>query len=146
MKKTKNILLVEFVCSLAISLTIVILFETDIFVDFRGLYAGLKQNEFILSFIMELITIIVIPISLKMIKIKRIKTYLTEDKELSPKRLLNVGTFRILMLSLPMIVNILLYYLYWQTTFGYMAIILFFCLFFVFPSSDRCESETTVEN
>ena len=124
----------------------VILFETDILIDFKGLYTGLKENEFVWLSFMELITIVAIPFSLKMMKIKRIKTYLTENNALAPARLLKMGTLRILMLSLPMLANALLYYLYWQTTFGYMAIILFLCYFFVFPSSGRCESETAAEN
>lgn len=146
MKKTKNILMAEFVISVIISLMIVILFETDLFVDFKGLYAGFKQEEFVWLSVMELITVSVIPLSLKMMKIKRIKSYLTKDSALTPQHLLNIGSFRMLMLTLPMLANVLLYYLYWQTTFGYMAFILFFCLFFIFPTSGRCESETAAEN
>ena len=146
MKKTKNILMAEYVISVMISLMIVILFETDQFADLKGLYTGFKQEEFILLTVMELVTVSVIPLSLKIMKIKRIKSYLTSDSALAPEHLLKIGTFRMFMLALPLVANILLYYLYWQTTFGYMAIILFFCLFFIYPSSGRCESETAAEN
>ncbi len=146
MKKTKNILMAEYVIFVIISLMIVILFETDLFADLKGLYTGFKQEEFILLTIMELVTVSVIPLSLKIMKIKRIKSYLTSDSALAPEHLLKIGSFRMFMLALPLVANILLYYLYWQTTFGYMAIILFFCLFFIYPSSGRCESETAAEN
>lgn len=146
MKKTKNILMAEYVISVIISLMIVILFETDLFADLKGLYTGFKQEEFILLTVMELVTVSVIPLSLKIMKIKRIKSYLTSDSALASERLLKIGSFRMFMLALPLVANILLYYLYWQTTFGYMAIILFFCLFFIYPSSGRCESETAAEN
>lgn len=146
MKKTKNILMAEYVISVIISLMIVILFETDLFADLKGLYTGSKQEEFILLTVMELVTVSVIPLSLKIMKIKRIKSYLTSDSALAPEHLLKIGSFRMFMLALPLVANILLYYLYWQTTFGYMAIILFFCLFFIYPSSGRCESETAAEN
>ena len=38
--------------------------------------------------------------------------------------------------------NTVLYYLFMNTTFGYMAIILAICLPFVYPSEARCEAET----
>ena len=57
MKKTKNILMAEYVISVIISLMIVILFETDLFADLKGLYTGFKQEEFILLTVMELVTV-----------------------------------------------------------------------------------------
>ena len=55
------------------------------------------------------------------------------------------GTIRLLILEVPMLVNTLLYYIYMNTTFGYMAIILLLCLPFVFPSLNRCLAETSDE-
>ena len=40
-----------------------------------------------------------------------------------------------------MVVNTLLYYIYMNTTFGYMAIIMALCLPFVFPTKGRCLAE-----
>ena len=45
------------------------------------------------------------------------------------------------MLTVPMVVNTLLYYLFMNVAFGYLAIILALCIFFVFPSMSRCEAE-----
>ena len=44
------------------------------------------------------------------------------------------GIVSLLLLELPMVVNTLLYYMYMQTTYGYMAIILLLTLPFVYPS------------
>ena len=46
------------------------------------------------------------------------------------------------MLLLPLWADTLLYYLYMNTTFGYLGIILVLCLPFVYPSESRCEAET----
>jgi hypothetical protein len=55
--------------------------------------------------------------------------------------LLSWGVLRLGLLSVPMILNTLFYYLFMNVAFGYMAIILFLCLFFVVPTMDRCQSE-----
>ena len=52
------------------------------------------------------------------------------------------GTIRLLTLEVPMLVDTLLYYIYMNTTFGYLGIILALCLPFVYPSLSRCEDET----
>ena len=46
-----------------------------------------------------------------------------------------------LMLCLPMVANTLLYYIYMNVAFGYMAIILLLSLCFVLPTMARCEAE-----
>ena len=45
------------------------------------------------------------------------------------------------MLSLPMVVNTFAYYSFMGVHYGYMAIILFICLFFVMPTKSRFERE-----
>ena len=52
------------------------------------------------------------------------------------------GMIRLLMLLVPLWADTLLYYLYMNTTFGYLGIILALCLPFVYPSMNRCETET----
>ena len=46
-----------------------------------------------------------------------------------------------MLLLAPMVANTYLYYLYMNTTFGYMAIIGLLCTPFVFPTMSRCEAE-----
>ena len=55
------------------------------------------------------------------------------------------GFIRLLLLLLPLCADTLLYYLYMNTTFGYLGIILVLCLPFVYPSENRCEDEVRSE-
>lgn len=59
--------------------------------------------------------------------------------------MLKWGMLRLLILEAPMVSNTYLYYIYMNTTFGYLAIILLLCLPFVFPTLNRCIAETTAE-
>ena len=138
MKKTRNTLMVIMLGSIAISLLMVILYETDTFMS--GTYTGNKNAEFLTVSCMELLTICLIPLSLRLFKFKHIHTQLTTGG--APK-LLAWGTLRMVMLCLPMIVNTLLYYLFMNVTFGYMALIGLICLTFIYPNMQRCISETS---
>ena len=48
---------------------------------------------------------------------------------------------RLEMLLMPMLVNAVLYYVFMNVAFGYMAIILFLSTLFIFPTQERCEQE-----
>ena len=89
--------------------------------------------------IMEFLTIAVIPLALKLFAFKVVKRKLVTGKGAA---LLPWGTARINMLCLPMLVNTFMYYQTMSPAFGYMAIILFLCVFFIYPSMARCVSET----
>ncbi len=136
MKKTQYTLLLIFSVFLLFSVLIVILYETDTLIP--GALSADKQSEFLLVTLLELVTLGTIFMALRLFKFKRVHDELTNDKE---PALLKWGSFRLLMLELPMLCNTLLYYLYMNTTFGYMAIILALCLPFVYPSEGRCKAE-----
>lgn len=125
-----------FCASIAICVLLVFFFETDILPI--GTLTEAKSSEFVMSVIMELLTLCVIPLALKFFKFKHIHTQLTEGKHQS---LLSWGLVRLCLLAVPMIVNTVLYYLYMNVAFGYMGIILFLCLFFIIPTMDRCNSD-----
>ena len=55
------------------------------------------------------------------------------------------GMSRLLILEVPMVIDTLLYYIYMNTTFGYLGIMLLLCLPFVFPTLNRCLDETRKE-
>lgn len=140
MEKTVRQLRTLFFCSIAVALIIVILFETELILP--GSLALNTRQCFVVATIMELLTIVIIPFSLRLFKFKKINSLLT-DEDQRWDNLLSYGTTRILMLSVPMIVNTLCYYLFMSTAFAYLAIILFLCMFFVYPSVDKCVAETT---
>jgi hypothetical protein len=52
------------------------------------------------------------------------------------------GMARIIIIGFPMVVDTLLYYIYMNTTFGYLGIMLLLCLPFIFPTLNRCLDET----
>lgn len=140
MKEVSKILKIVFWSELLPVVIIIILFECGI-LD-AGVLKGGSTGEFVLLTIMELLTLGVIPLALYLFKIKRVKNDLYDRKE---KALRQWGLVRMDLLSVPMIINTLLYYLFMNVSFGYLAIILFICLFFIYPSEGRCIDEVTPE-
>ncbi len=141
MKEVTKMLKILFWSELLPVVLFIILFETGLFDP--GIFKGGNTGEFVLMTIMELVTIGAIPLALYLFKIKRIKTDLYERRE---KALRQWGLLRLDLLSVPLIVNTLFYYLFMNVSFGYMAIILFICLFFIYPSESRCIAEVTPDD
>ena len=137
MKETKNLLMGVFVAGIVLPLIIVCLYETEVVVP--GLLATDKQSEFLLTFLMELMTLGCAFLALRLFKFEKIHQELTTGKAVA---LRSWGMIRLLMLLVPLWADTLLYYLYMNTTFGYLGIILVLCLPFVYPSESRCEAET----
>ena len=141
MKETRNLLMFIFWLGVVLALLLVLLFETDVLE--AGTAAGGNANaEFVTTTMMELMTIAAIPLSLKMFKMKRIHRELVVVKVPALRKW---GVLRLVLLHVPLVANTLFYYVYMNTTFGYMAIILLICLPFVYPSLGRCEDEVRGE-
>lgn len=115
---------------------VVVAYESGIMT--AGTLAADKGREFAVTTAMELLTIILIPVALRLFKMRRVSDELDLLKEAA---LLKWGTLRLLMLGCPLVVNTLLYYLFMQTAFGYLAIITLICMPFVYPSKNRCYYE-----
>ncbi|HEY9551475.1 MAG TPA: hypothetical protein VIQ97_04245 [Prevotella sp.] len=143
MQKAKTVLSAEFYLSIALSLLFVVLFESGFLPS--GEWALDKTLEFKLLSIMEIVTIVCIPLALRLFKFKAVNQRLTTGDR-REEFLITFGMVRLNMLCLPMIANVLLYYLFMHVAFGYMGIILFLCLFFVVPTADRCRAETMCED
>ena len=122
---------------IGITVVLVVLFETDILPS--GLMATEKQTEFLLTTLMELLTLASVYMALRLFKFEKVHQELVTRKADGLRRW---GLIRLAILLLPMPLNTVLYYLFMNTTFGYMAIILAICLPFVYPSEARCEAET----
>ena len=132
MKRTQHILFISAVVPLTIVALAVVLFETDLLPC--GVLRGQQVNfEFVAAVAMEILTIAFIPLALKLFKLRAVAKRLR-----TPQALLCLGSLRLAMLT---VVNTLLYYLFMNVSFGYLAIILALCIFFVFPSMSRCEAE-----
>ncbi len=141
MEKTVKNLRMLFLCSIAVALIIVLLYETEILLP--GALALNNRLCFVVATIMELLTIAIIPFALRLFKFRKVNGKLTESETTRWDNLLKYGSVRILLLAIPMIINVVCYYLFTLTAFAYMAIILFLCMFFVYPTVDKCIAETT---
>ncbi len=140
MKKISKKLTLVYILLAAIALAIVALYELDVLES--GVLADSKQTEFVALTVMELSTLAMAFLGLRLFKFPMIHTQLVTEKE---PAMLKWGLLRLFVLEVPMIVNTYLYYMYMNPTFGYLAIILLLCLPFVFPSESRCIAETTEE-
>jgi len=134
MKKAQQILMAQFVVYFLAALVIVVLGESDVMET--GVRAEEKSEQFVVLSIVELLSICLIPLALRLFKFKRVGERLR-----SADALLRLGSLRMAMLGVPMVGCAFLYYLYVNTTFGYLAIIMALCMLFVVPTSGRCESE-----
>ena len=138
MKKISKQLTFVYILLVAIALAIVVLYELDVLES--GTLADSKQTEFVALTTMELTTLAMAFLGLRLFKFAMIHTQLVTEKE---PAMLKWGLLRLFILEVPMVVNTYLYYMYMNPTFGYLAIILLLCLPFVFPSMNRCIAETT---
>ncbi len=128
---------INFWLMVAIVLLIVVVYEIGLVAP--SALGDDVQLVFVLQVAMEMITIVVIPVALKLFALKWVHRKLVEGKG---DALMRWGTARLNMLCLPMLINTFMYYQTMSPAFGYMAIILFLCLFFVYPSMGRCVEET----
>lgn len=135
MRTTRRRLTILFCAPLALCVAFVVLFEADILPC--GLLAATDDTaEFVATAAVEAVTICLIPLALRLFRFAAVARSLTDTAAL-----LRWGTLRLLMLSIPLVVNTLLYYLYMSAAFGYLAIILALCMIFVVPTRARCEAE-----
>jgi len=145
MKQVRNILAAIFWGLLGISVLLAVLFECEVLpagvstVTVTGTETSTSATvEFLCRFTMEVVTLLGIWLSLRLFKFQRVHADLMTRKEVALKKW---GVIRLLLLEVPMLLNTILYYIYMQTTYGYMAIIAVLCLPFVFPTLSRCEGE-----
>ena len=138
MQKTKNILLFTLWGMVFAAAVIIFVYETSL--SQPGNLADNKRIEYICAVGMELVALGSIPLALRLFKFKYISSDLTKRRE---QALLQWGMLRMLMLCVPILSNTLLYYLFLNPTFAYLALIHAICLMFVYPTMDRCVAETT---
>ena len=120
------------IANVGVAVVIAALYELDILPS--GMMTGRPQDEFLSTISMELITIVFIPVALRLFKTKDVEKRLEEG---DIKAFRKWGLVRILMITVPLVLNTLLYYSFMNTTFGYMALILLICLPFIYPASRK---------
>lgn len=132
MNKTISLLRTVLIANVGVAVVIAALYELDILPS--GMFTGRPQDEFLSTISMELITIVFIPVALRLFKTKDVEKRLEEG---NIKAFRKWGLLRILMITVPLVLNTLLYYSFMNTTFGYMALILLICLPFIYPASRK---------
>ena len=132
MNNTISLLRTVLIANVGVAVVIAALYELDILPS--GMLAGRPQDEFLSTISMELITIVFIPVALRLFKTKDVEKRLEEG---NIKAFRKWGLVRILMITVPLVLNTLLYYSFMNTTFGYMALILLICLPFIYPASRK---------
>lgn len=137
LRETRSLLLILISAIVVVCLLFVALFELDV-LPVGLLSVGHESAEFVLTAFMELLTVALIPLSLKLLNLGCVAKDLQNRHE---GALAKWGSMRLLMLGGLLLANLLLYYLFMNTSFGYMAIIVALCLPFVFPSAARCLRE-----
>lgn len=121
---------------LGVATLVAVLFETEVLS--ASLWSEQPTAEFICRCTMEVVTIGGIYLALRLFKFQRIHADLVARKEPALKKW---GTLRLLLIELPGLINTILYYMFMQATYGYMAIIAVLCLPFVYPTLGRCMDE-----
>ena len=132
MNKTISLLRTVLIANVGVAVVIAALYELDILPS--GMMTGRPQDEFLSTISMELITIVFIPVALRLFKTKDVEKRLEEG---NIKAFRKWGLVRILMITVPLVLNTLLYYNFMNTTFGYMALIQLICLPFIYPAARK---------
>ena len=140
MKETRNQLMAFFVFAIVFALAAVVAYETG-FME-SGLFTERNTSEFIFVSLMELLTLGGVFLALRLFKFDKVHDELVAKKE---HALFKWGLLRLALILIPMVGNTCLYYMFMNTTFGYLAIIQLLSLPFVYPSQSRCKSEVEVE-
>lgn len=138
MKKTRNLLMTIFSGALLLATLLYILGEF-LNVD-MGIFAETtREQRFICSTVMILLTIALLPLSLRLFKFKRISNDLQERKA---PALAKWGTLRLCVMGALLVVNTFLYYAFeMEPSYGYLAVVTLLCMPFVIPAMSRCEEE-----
>ena len=141
MKKVSKQLMAFYIAQIALALVVVVMFELDVLPV--GVMADDKQSDFIFTALMEIVSLGAAFLGLRLFKFKAIHDDLVKRQE---KAMWKWGMARLIILEAPMVIDTLLYYIYMNTTYGYLAIIMLLTLPFVFPSENRCIAETSEED
>ncbi len=138
MKKTRNLLMAIFCGFLAIAAILYIGGEFLMW-DMAFLAEPSRQTQFLCSTMMILLTIGLLPLSLRLFRFRRVNDDLLDRKADALKKW---GVLRLMMLGLLLVVNTILYYAFaFDSTYGYLAVVVMLCMPFVVPTMKRCLSE-----
>lgn len=138
---TITLLRVELLTVLAVAAGIMAVHETGL------AEAGALPSNGIMAYWMQIagvaLTLILVPFALKLLSLKGVRNTLKQRGRRAYRRWSEV---RLAMLTTPLMLNIGLYYgLGYNTTCGYLALMVVVPFFFIWPSQSRMEDEMNAE-
>ena len=143
MKTTRTLLMTLF-CGFLLVATVLYICGEFLQCDMSCFDDSSRQTMFIVSTLMILLTIGLLPLSLRLFKFKRVSTDLQQRQAVALRQW---GTIRLCTMGLLLVVNTLLYYLFGlESTYGYLAVVVLLCMPFVIPTKGRCEAEVQRED
>ncbi len=138
-EKTQRALMTLFWGFIVLSVIIVAGYETEwVTATFIG---DDPQTLFGIQIVLELATIVAIPVALRLFRWNAIASKLKGNA----LALRKWGSIRILLLCVPMLCNTICYEQTQAPSFGYLAVIVLLCLCFIYPSADRCRADMAYE-
>lgn len=139
MKQTQKILMLLF-WSILLQAAVIYLIADVMDIDISIFSGASREARFLPMTLMILITLALVPLSLRLFKFRIVADDLIRRKE---KALQKWGIIRLCMLEFLLIVNALLYYFFgFESSFGYLAVVVLLTMPFVYPSMTRCINET----
>ena len=138
MKKTQTLLMTVFWGLLLVAALLYIACEYLNF-DFSYLSDTSEQTRYVVSTVMILATLAVLPMALRLFKKRKVHAELISLREVALRKW---GLVRLVLLGDMLIINTMLYFLFgFESSFGYLAVVLLLAMPFVYPSMDRCLAE-----
>ena len=138
MKKTQHRLMALFCAILAIAAILYVCGEF-MQVDMTLFGKASRQQQFICKTVMIMLTIGLLPLSLRLFKMRKVQADLQQRQA---PALLRWGTLRLLLMGALLVGNALLYYAFaFESTYGYLAVVTLLTMPFVIPTKSRCNTE-----
>ena len=140
MKRIQKILLVGYLVPLMMALSWVVINENDVF-EILGTGHADANQEFILASLMEILTICTIPVALRLFKFRCIRNAVKNDNDTHLRMFLICSLVRLEMILLPMLANVVFFFLFINFGVGYMGIIIFIYSLVIINTKAGCEDE-----
>ena len=125
-----------YIAELLLAACIAILFETHLLPS--GIFTPSPSQAYTLQIVCLLTTIVVIPLSMKLLHFNRIRTLI----HASEQNYATWSTIRLVLLGAVLLMNLIIYYLIgFDTSFAYLALMAVVPFLFIWPSKEKMTYE-----
>ncbi|MCD8302867.1 MAG: hypothetical protein LUC44_07600 [Prevotellaceae bacterium] len=123
-------------CLVGVAAVLLLLGETEV------LPLGLLPTSYALQICECLVMLVCVPLALKLMAFRSVRGRLAAQPRLYP----SLAAVRIILLALPMIAGVALYFLMLDTSMLYCALISTLAFIYIWPSEDRQRAELEAHN